>query len=671
MLKINSFFVSVLCIFLSAQSYAQSVGEKYDTLSAAVKTDVRSLTRSLNGISADVSAIRGIVTPLGEGDPIKWAQSLPGVTTGADGSSSFYVRGGNMGNNLITLDGVPVYGYSHLLGLTTILPQDVIQSATLQKGGFDGGEGNFTSSHLRLTTRMPVDTLRMSAFLNTFLAGFNIESLLGEKLSFMASCRVSPLALEYRMFRGLLPDLLGGFKQFGAGVGDAYGKLRWDINGSSRLDISFLGSMDRYSFITPDGDNETMGWGNAIGMLRYHYEADERSTDITASVNSYSNRQVQGKEYRGVWQVLSLQSELLESTLSAVRRRSYNDSFSMEYGLNLRHALFRPGQVAAQNNTAHTALGTAYVQASYVIPERLVLNASTRCHYYRNFLSSSGSLDPDLSFSLRWDMFRYLALECTFDRMVQYYHTLEGLPVGWSLDLIVPSGRTAVPEKSLQGNAGLSSSIGRHSFSAGAFYKKMDNLVYYRYAQSLFNGALSSWEDNVDVGHGISNGLEFMYEYAGKDFYARSSYTISSTNRFGFPNVCDGKEFHARFDRRHVLNAMAQWRGFSAAMTCCSGHWENGAGEIYDLPHLMNEVVIGYYYGGKVNNYHMPMIFRLDLGYEFSFETGKVAHDVNVGVCNVTNHFNPFMLYYDAKSENFKMISLLPILPNFSYRVSF
>lgn len=671
MLKINSFFVSVLCIFLSAQSYAQSVGEKYDTLSAAVKTDVRSLTRSLNGISADVSAIRGIVTPLGEGDPIKWAQSLPGVTTGADGSSSFYVRGGNMGNNLITLDGVPVYGYSHLLGLTTILSQDVIQSATLQKGGFDGGEGNFTSSHLRVLTRMPGDSLRMNAFLNTFLAGFGIESPIGERMSMMASFRVSPLALEYRAFRGLLPDLLGGFDDFGAGVGDFYGKFRWDISGSSRLDVSFLGSMDRYSFMALGGDHERMGWDNAIGMVRYHYDGDGRSTDLTASVNHYSNRQVQGKEYRGVWQVLSLQSELLESTLSAVRRRSYGGAFGMEYGLNLRHALFRPGQVASQTNSTHTALGTGYLQASWTVPNLLSLNTSVRGHYFYNFLSDVGRFDPDVSFSLRWDMFRYLALECTFDRMVQYYHTLEGLPVGWSLDLLVPSGRTAVPEVSLQGNAGLSSSIGRHSFSAGAFYKKMDNLVYYRYAQSLFNGALSSWEDNVDVGHGISNGLEFMYEYAGKDFYARSSYTVSKTNRFGFPNVCDGGEFNARFDRRHVLNAMAQWRGFSAAVTCCSGHWENGAGEIYDLPHLMNEVVIGYYYGGKVNNYHMPTIFRLDLGYEFSFETGKVAHDVNVGVCNVTNHFNPFMLYYDAKTENFKMISLLPILPNFSYRVSF
>ncbi len=36
-----------------------------------------------------------------------------------------------------------------------------------------------------------------------------------------------------------------------------------------------------------------------------------------------------------------------------------------------------------------------------------------------------------------------------------------------------------------------------------------------------------------------------------------------------------------------------------------------------------------------------------------------------------TNHFNPFMLYFDPASEGWKIIALLPILPNFSYRISF
>ena len=663
---LTSIFLFLCCLASSAQP-----SELRDTLTPAVKTDIRRASLSIGEIETDLPGLRGILSPLGEGDPIKWAQSLPGVTTGADGSSSYFVRGGNMGNNLITLDGVPVYGYSHLLGLTTILPQDIMQSANLQKGGFDGGEGNFTSSHLRVTTRRPSsDRFRMSASLNNFLASVSVDTPLSKNTSLLLSGRVSPLALEYRAFRGLLPDLLGGFDDFGAGVGDLYGKFRWYIDARSSLDVSFLGSMDSYSFIAPGGDHERMGWDNAIGMARYSREDGPVTTDATVSLNHYGSRQVQGKDFRGEWQELSLESDLLEAVASAGRINSVNDRMSAGYGLNMRYARFMPGQVASKKKETHTLLFNAYGQASYVIPEHLAVSIGTRLHYWQNITTGNGRFDPDVSVSVKWDILPSLALEGTFDRMVQYYHTLEGLPVGWSLDMIVPSDTTAVPESSLQGSLGLSSEIGRHSFSAGAFYKKMDNLVYYRYAQTLFNGALSAWEDNVDIGQGLSYGAEFMYEYKGEDLYARGSYTLSKTNRFGFPNICEGKEFHARFDRRHVLNAMAQWRGFSAAVTLQSGHWENGASETYKMHHLNKEEWILHYFG-KVNNYHMPTVFRLDLGYNFSFKTGKVAHDVNVGVCNVTNHFNPFMLYYDASTENFKMISLLPILPNFSYRISF
>ena len=65
------------------------------------------------------------------------------------------------------------------------------------------------------------------------------------------------------------------------------------------------------------------------------------------------------------------------------------------------------------------------------------------------------------------------------------------------------------------------------------------------------------------------------------------------------------------------------------------------------------------------------MVLRLDLGYQFTFTSGKLDHEVNIGVCNVTNHFNPFMIYYEAKTGTWKQLALLPILPNFSWRVYF
>ncbi len=664
------------------------ITEQHDTLTAAVKTDSRRVAEAIGRVSTDLDGVRRVISPLGEGDPIRWAQGLPGVSTGADGTTAFYVRGGNMGNNLITLDGVPVYGYSHLLGLTTIIPQDVMSEATLLKGGFDGGSSNFTAGHLAITTRDPdMEKFRMSAAMNNFLASVSLETPINEKMSFMFSGRISPLAWEYKAIQGVLPDLLGGFDDFGAGVGDLYGKFRWQTGKRSYLNVSYLGSMDGYSFgtITEDENDiryqnsEKMGWNNMIGTVSWHLDGARSFMDFKASVNRYTSSQEQHKYYRGVMNDLTLKSSLTEYMFSFDRTESMFKAFKIDYGTKFRIAEFAPGQVASLNNRSNSFLGTVYLQGRYDIEEKLSLRATARGHYYRNMKDkatktaqekiNAGRYDYDASVSMDWKIFKYMSLEATFDRMVQYYHTLEGLPVGWSLDMIVPSGREIVPEDALQGNIGLSSQIGKHTVSAGGFYKKMDNLVYYKYAQSLFSGGMASWEEDVDLGKGTSYGAEFLHEYVGKDLYTRVSYTWSKTNRYGFPNVNEGGEFHARFDRRHVLNAVAQWKGFSAAVSLQSGHWENGAAENYPM-HVPGAEWIADYFSG-VNNYHMPTVFRLDLGYMFSFKTGKVKHDVNVGLCNATNHFNPFMLYFDSVTEGWKMIALLPILPNFSYRISF
>ena len=679
-MKRHMITIAISLLMFPAIMSAQDWDTQHDTLTAAVKTDSRRVVESLGKLSTGLEGVRRVISPLGEGDPIRWAQGLPGVSTGADGTTAFYVRGGNMGNNLITLDGVPVYGYSHLLGLTTIIPQDVMSETSLMKGGFEGGSSNFTAGHLAITTRDPSrERFRMSAALNNFLASVSLETPINDKMSFMFSGRISPLAWEYKAIRGMLPDLLGGFDDFGTGVGDLYGKFRWQTGKRSVLNASILGSMDGYSFTTADNADEKMGWNNMIGIVSWHVDGNRSFMDFRASVNRYASSQEQHKEYRGVMNHLTLRSSLTEYMLSFDRTESMFKAFKIDYGTKFRIAEFAPGQVASQNNKSNSFLGTAYLQGRFDIDGKLSLRATARGHYYRNFkdkdvkegneIIKPGRFDVDASASLKWNIFKYLSLEATFDRMVQHYHTLEGLPVGWSLDMIVPSSREIVPENALQGNIGFSSQIGKHTVSAGGFYKQMNDLVYYKYAQSLFSGGMASWESDVDLGKGTSYGAEFMHEYVGKNLYTRVSYTWSKTNRYGFPDVNAGGEFHARFDRRHMLNAVAQWKGFSAAVTLQSGHWENGAAETYPM-HVPGAEWTADYFSG-VNNYHMPTVFRLDLGYMFSFETGKVKHDVNVGLCNATNHFNPFMLYFDGEKETWNMMALLPILPNFSYRVSF
>ena len=667
-MKITPRLFSLLPLFLSGLTLAQETTWT-DTLRAAVKTDTRSVIRTINKMESGADVLRGVVSPMGEGDPIRWSQGLPGVSTGADGSSAMYVHGSNMGNNLFSLDGVPVYGYSHILGLTTTVPSGVIENASLSKGGFEGRYGNFTAAHLNITTRDPAtDRVHAEGTLNNFLAGANVEAPLGRDKSFIASARISPIGLEYKAFSSLLPARLAAFQDFRADVGDIYGKFNWTIDSRSSLSASTLLSLDQYGFTTGEGSRDALGWNNEIAILQYHRILDRTDMDAQAYVNRYGSMQRQEKNYHGADNILSLNSRMLEAALSADFSPQQYSVWKLDYDFKTRYSRFAMGPAGAHTGKG-VMLVSCYAQATRDIPEKLHLQAVMRGNYYWNLSDGMMNLRPDASLSFKWNLSRSLALEGSADYVHQFYHTLEGLPLGWSSDVIVPSGRTAPPEYALQGNLGFSLVLGRHTASLGGYYKRMGNLVYYKYAQSLFTDAFAGWERSVDIGFGNSFGGEFLYEYLGRDLYFRTAYTLSKTDRVGFATICDGGKFHARFDRRHILNMQGRWKGFSLAMTLQSGHWENGAPLTYHiyLPGLESEAE---YYEG-VNNFHMPTVFRLDVGYERTFHTKRAKHTVNLGVCNVTNHFNPFMLYYDAQSEGWKMLALLPVMPNFSWRVTF
>lgn len=668
--------ITILTLLFSLTCAAQNPAWE-DTLQAAVKIDSRRIEASLGRLHTGIEGIRGVVSPVGEGDPIRWALSLPGVTTGADGTTAMYVRGGNTGNNLFTLDGVPVYGYSHILGLTTLVPTDVIESAELSKGGFDGSESNFTASHLRVVTRDPSEKHKFNFALNNFLASASAEGKDSENRSYILTARVSPLALEYLAVRRLLPDMLGGLAYFGATVGDIYGKIQTPFKNNQSLSVSFLASQDRYRFNMSRDSHEEMGWHNLIGIMKYHRDGERSLFDLTASFNNYGSAQEQDKLFRGEQNHLSLKSSLTEYSLQAKLHHLQFGNFEFDEGLMVRYAQFAPGQVGELMKKTNTILTNAWFQTEYNIPDKLSLKLSLRGNYYYNlnymptdksFRQRRGRFDPEVSVAAKWNFTPHLAFEATFDRLVQYYHTLEGMPVGWSLDLIVPTVESVAPEKSLQGGVGINGRFADHNFSVGGFYKMMNDLIYYKYSQELFSGALAGWENHVELGDGRSYGLETLYEYQHGDWYGRVSYTLSKTTRENFPSFYEGRPFHARFDRRHMLNATAQWKGFIATVILQSGHWENGQSETYLLPYMDDTWTADYYSG--VNNYHMPTVFRLDLGWQKKFKTGRVEHTVNVGICNVTNHFNPFMLYYDAAKESWKEIALLPIMPNFSWRIT-
>ena len=64
--------------------------------------------------------IKSVPALLGETDVLKTIQLLPGIQGGYEGTSGLNVRGGSADQNLVLLDGVPVYNSAHAFGLFSI-----------------------------------------------------------------------------------------------------------------------------------------------------------------------------------------------------------------------------------------------------------------------------------------------------------------------------------------------------------------------------------------------------------------------------------------------------------------------------------------------------------------------------------------------------------------------
>src|SRR5215203_3384211 len=124
--------------------------EPSDQLSEVVVTSARKDAvqnrTQMSSIDLPVSTIKSLPAFLGEVDVVKALQLLPGVQAGSEGSSGIYVRGGGPDQNLILLDGVPVYNVSHLFGFFSVFNTDALHSVEVMKGGFPARYGGRLSS---------------------------------------------------------------------------------------------------------------------------------------------------------------------------------------------------------------------------------------------------------------------------------------------------------------------------------------------------------------------------------------------------------------------------------------------------------------------------------------------------------------------------------------------
>ena len=212
------------------------------------RATVSARSPQMSVVELPVQQIKSIPTLFGEADVLKAIQLLPGVQNGSEGSAGMYVRGGGPDENLLLLDGVPVYNVNHMMGFFSVFNPDALKNVTLYKGSFPAHFGGRLSSVVDI--RMKEGDMQQyhgNVSVGLISSKLNLEGpILKDKLSFNLSFRRTYSDLLMKPALWIAKSQLEEINKLKAGYYfyDFNGKLNWKISDKDRLYLSFYSGDD-------------------------------------------------------------------------------------------------------------------------------------------------------------------------------------------------------------------------------------------------------------------------------------------------------------------------------------------------------------------------------------------------------------------------------------------
>jgi outer membrane receptor for ferrienterochelin and colicin len=670
------------------------------TVMASKKGSIQNRTQ-MSSIDLPIETIKSLPAFLGEVDVMKAIQLLPGIQAGTEGSSGIYVRGGGPDQNLILLDGVPVYNVSHLFGFFSVFNADALNSVEVMKGGFPARYGGRLSSVIDIRMKEGnKNEFHGEGSTGIIASRLTLEGPIGKKknISYMFSGRRTYLDL---ITRPLIKATTAGEITAGYYFYDLNGKINFKLGEKDHVYVSgYFGNdkfyaREKYDNNGPNGTEKNefrsgLKWGNATAVARWNHEFSRKLFgNLTFHFSRY-NFDVFADERS---ESPSSNERYYLKYLSGIRDWSArydvdflpNPNHFIKAGISAVTHYYKPGAVQSKVTSAYGNEDTliryqfirakeldAYIEDDIRISPKLKANLGLHFTGFNVNKEFFTSIQPRVS--MRYLINPDLSVKASYVRMNQYIHLLTNSGIGLPTDLWVPVTKKVPPQHAHQYSAGLAYNYkNAYEISIEGYYKTMQNIIEYAEGASYLN-ATSNWEDKVEVGKGWSYGAEFFVQKKKGKTTGMLGYTLSWTNR-KFDNINNGKAFPYKYDRRHdfkiaVVHKVSNRLEFSA-------EWIYGTGQAITLPtevYLESDQREVEVYDGR-NNFRMKSYHRFDVSMKMSKKKKWGERAWIIGVYNAYSRQNPFFIYRDydyiTNQPLFKQVTLFPIIPSVTYQFKF
>lgn len=671
----------LLCGTISIQKSVSA--EMSDTLNHYQLQDVevkgkrlRSHLKALDDASiVDMSLMDYMPRILGNADPIHYAQLLPGVQTNSEYDAGLHVQGCDNSHNYVSLDGVPIYNATHLLGFFSIFNASHFSEMSLTKSSTSASFPNRLGGSVDMLTPTWIcgeDSLQANGKHGEIAVGpmssqGTVKLPIGKRSMLMVSARAAYLNLLYSKWLEMDDDHVNyDFADYNA-------TYITQLDDANVIKAEAYWGYDNLKIGQADQGMQTkIKWDNTMAALHWYSRHSKWQTEQSVYFTRYANR------------------VRLNETSIDVGVRSYIYDLGYKGRLKfgrwdcgadvIRHELM-PQDITtggtinanvAPTKKQRTVEASAYMKYLLPLSQRLTLETGLRFTYYYN-KDRFASLDPNIK--LRWDASRASQFSLNLGIHHQYLYQTGFSSMGLPTEFWLSSSNEFRPQyaynASLQGNFWLKDR--EYRLTTELYFKKLEHQV--ENSGNIFDILYSSYslEGALMKGKGYNYGANIMLEKRRGKLTGWVSYSFGRAKR-RFDGDRYSGWYSASHERIHELNAVATYKigkriELGATYVLASGVPFTRIKYAYMVS---NNIVSEY---GPYNGDRIKPYMRLDLSMNYDFKnSGDKRSGINFSLYNATM-YNNILSYrikvYKGQVRYATFSFLMPILPSISYYYKF
>lgn len=609
---------------------------------------------------------------LGNADPVRYTQTLPGVQTNKEYDAGIHVFGCDSQHNMMSINGVPLFNANHLMGLFSTFNPSHFSTMTLTKAVVGGGAPNRIGGQLDMESQTQLeDTTNGELAVGLISSQGTVRLPLGKKSTLILSGRLSYLNLLYGY------ALKADESQFGYSFGDANATYIYKPDERNDLRFDFYYGSDNLklserNYLTED----CLTWGNVMGSLNWRHTFSNAATlsqslyfthydnrlsitmeDLNARLTSAISAAGYKADYRYRWLVAG--AEFSNYTVKP-------QGAAVDGSLSVKPENF-PGDVTAQE-------ASIYADATLQLAPRWMLRPGVRATAYLHSGRVEWALDPSVALEYSKDSF-YAML--TASTRHQYVFQTGFSSIGLPTESWMPCDAVNRPQYSLNisAEAGTDFLDGAWGVRAELYYKRLGRQMEYDGAVYDFLNGAYDFNSSILHGKGCNYGADIMLMKRKGRLRGWIAYSVGRALRTYSEPRLNGT-FPANHERIHELNILATLR--VARRWRVGGTFVFASGSCITVPeyfYLFNGNIISQF--SDHNGFRLKPYSKLDLSVNYQLRSTRLREQgINFSVYNALMSDNElfYSWSYDAPNEklNYKPVSfVLRIMPSISYYLKF